>query len=182
MKHENENVNSRGSERAVSTKQPKTLRGPAIILHRRFVAPCFPIAEAGPSAVIVEGSDDWHEQDRRAAALQSGDFGGDYGRGIYSAWLGVRPGERQTVAIVAPWSPPAAAVASRRATYQKPVAWQEWHGGPLPRTRADAVIVWLPEKCFARASLAQIAERLVAEAFGVGAIYDTAEFASSKPA
>lgn len=148
--------------------------GSSIILHRRFVHPCFPVAEAGPAVVVVKEIEPCSVAFWRAADLLDG------GASIFKShlgWLGIQPGTKQSVRILAPWEPTGGFWKSFEASLGIAPLWHKWHGGKLPDNDVDVSIVFLPRAIFPKLTLAQIAERLADQILGGAAIYDAWELA-----
>lgn len=134
--------------------------GSYIVLKRHFCLPFFPKDEAGPSAIVA---------DRRVSFLGAATVASCYLNGrSHARWMGITKGSAESVLVISPFVPDLALVDQ---LLNVDITWQAWNGEALPETDADVVIVWLPKRALPKMTLPRIAERLVAEAFGSGAVY-----------
>ncbi|WP_414664262.1 hypothetical protein [Horticoccus sp. 23ND18S-11] len=138
----------------------KITLGSSVLLHRTLHLSCFPSAEAGPAAIIDVSRDCWSEIAETAKALIDGED--------RCAWAGVRKGKRQSVLVLSDWVPNPKWVEG----FYCPISWVQWNGGAIPASDADVIIVWRPLQSLPRMTLARATARLIASAFGGGAVYD----------
>lgn len=156
---------SKPSIRAVSISKPVAPQGTFIVLNRRYTPPGAPASESGPAAII---------QTKRSTCAAAGMVARYYLRGWdFTRWTGVRKGDRHSVVVLSPWVPDSKFI---RLFLEVEIDWREWHGAALPKTDADVILVWLPRRALPGLTEREIAQRLLAEAFGGGAIYSVYGF------